>query len=189
MKAAFAATALLLATAAPAKADVVIPRPGPPGPADADRSEIFVGLYAHDIDTPLNLRGFNEGVDVQLGWRGARLRALSAIGAPSPYVFGAVNTAGDVHYAAAGISWKIGRKIYVRPGIGLAIHSAPSFDGPRPQRSLGSRIVFEPELAVGVQLSDRISVEASLVHLSHATLFDGHNPGMDNAGLRLNYRF
>jgi hypothetical protein len=186
LKAAFAATALLLAAAAPAQADVITPEP--PGPRPGDRSEIFFGVYAHDIDTPLNLRGYNEGVDIQVGWRGGRLRGLSAIGAPSPHVFAAANTAGDVHYAAAGVSWKIGGQVYVRPGLGLAVHTAPSFER-NPARSLGSRIVFEPELAVGVQLSDRVSVEASLVHLSHATLFDGHNPGMDNAGLRLNYRF
>ena len=157
--------------------------------APAQAGEIFGGVYAHDIDTPLNLRGFGEGVDLQLGWRGERIRSLGAIGAPSPYVYGALNTAGDVHYAAAGIGWKIGRQVYVRPGIGIAVHTAPSFDGPRPERSLGSRILFAPELAVGVQVSDRVSVEASLIHLSHGTLLDPHNPGMDNAGVRLNYRF
>jgi lipid A 3-O-deacylase len=183
MKAALAASTLLLAfAAAPAAAQDRGQRPG-------DRSEIFVGVYAHDVDTPLNLRGFSEGVDLQVGWRGGRLRGLSAIGAPSPHIFAAANTAGDVHYAAAGVSWKIGGRVYVRPGIGLAVHTAPSFDGPRPERSLGSRIVFEPELGVGVEVSDRVSVEASLVHLSHATLFDEHNPGMDNIGVRLNYRF
>lgn len=182
MKAATALILFLSATSTPAFAQ------GSAGPRPGDRSEVFVGVYAHDIESPLNLRGFGEGVDVQLGWRGGRVRSLSAIGAPSPYVFGALNTAGDVHYAAAGVSWKIGRKVYLRPGLGLAVHSAPSFERD-PARSLGSRIVFEPEVAVGVQVSERISVEASLVHLSHSTLFDRHNPGMDNAGVRLNYRF
>jgi len=187
MKAALAALPLLLLAAAPAAAaDVVLPAVTV---ADDYDNEVFVGVYAHDVDTPLNLRGLGEGVDFQLGWRGDRMRGLSAIGAPSPYAFVAVNTGGDVHYAAAGISWKIGRRLYVRPGIGLAVHTAPSFDGPRPERSLGSRILFEPEVAIGVQATDRISVEASLVHMSHATLLDGHNPGMDNLGLRLNYRF
>lgn len=181
MKAVTASILLLAAAASPALAQTET-RPG-------DRSEVFVGVYAHDIDTPLNLRGFGEGVDIQLGWRGARLRGLSAIGSPSPHVFGALNTAGDVHYAAAGISWRIGGRVYVRPGIGLAVHTAPSFDGPRPERSLGSRILFAPEVAVGVEISERASVEASLVHLSHAALFDPHNPGMDNLGVRLNYRF
>ena len=156
-------------------------------PAQAD--EVYAGFYAHDVETPLNLRGYGDGVDFQLGWRGDRMRSLSAIGAPSPYAFVAVNTGGDAHYAAAGIGWRIGRTVYLRPGIGLAVHTAPDFDGPQPERSLGSRVLFAPELSVGVQASERVSVEASWVHLSHATLLGDHNPGMDNIGLRLNYRF
>jgi hypothetical protein len=157
-------------------------------PAYAD--EIFVGVYAHDVDTPLNLRGFNEGVDLQLGWRGERIRALSAVGAPSPYAFAALNTAGDMHYAAAGVSWKIGGRVYVRPGIGLAVHTGPVEPRlPQPNRGMGSRILFEPELGIGVEVNERLSVEASLVHMSHATLFDDQNPGIDNIGVRLNYRF
>ncbi|MEA3018064.1 MAG: lipid 3-O-deacylase [Sphingomonadales bacterium] len=166
-----AALATLLLAAAPAQAD-----------------EVMVGLYAHDVDTPLNLRGYGEGVDFQLGWRGERFRGLRVVGAPSPYAFIAANTAGDAHYAAAGLSWKIGGRVYARPGIGLAVHTAPSFDR-RPERSLGSRILIEPELALGVAVGARASVEASWVHMSHSTLFDPHNPGMDNIGLRLNYRF
>jgi hypothetical protein len=181
-----AATLIALLLAAPAAAADTVISPPPPRPYT---NEVFVGVYAHDVDTPLNLRGFSEGADFQLGWRGGRIRALDAIGGPQPYAFVAVNTGGDLHYAAAGISWKIGRRVYVRPGIGLAVHTAPSFDGPNPDRSLGSRILFEPEVAVGVQASDRISIEASLVHMSHATLLDGHNPGIDNIGIRLNYRF
>ncbi len=155
------------------------------------RNEVFVGAFAHDVDSPLNLRGLGEGVDFQLGWRGGRIRGLSAIGAPQPYAFVAINTGGSSeHYAAAGISWKIGRTVYLRPGIGLAVHTAPTDPNrPEPREALGSRILFEPELAVGVQVGERVSIEASLVHMSHATLFDGHNPGIDNVGLRLNYRF
>jgi len=163
----------LLAFAAPARAD-----------------EVTVGLYAHDIDTPLNLRGFNEGMDFQLGWRGDRMRALSFVGSPSPHAFVAVNTAGDAHYAAAGIGWKIGRSVYVRPGIGLAVHTADVAPRlPDGRRALGSRVLFAPELALGVQVSDRISIEASLVHLSNAGLLADHNPGIDNFGVRLSYRF
>ncbi len=157
-------------------------------PAQAE--EVFVGLYAHDVDTPLNLRGLNRGTDFVLGLRGERMRSLGAIGAPRPYALVGVNSAGDMHYATAGISWGIGGAVYVRPGIGLAVHTAPP--DPRraePREAFGSRILFAPEVAVGVEMSERLSIEASLVHMSHATLLDGHNPGIDNVGLRLNYRF
>ena len=182
-KLAFIPLSLSLA-AAPAAAETIT------GTAPGYDNEVFVGFYAHDVDSPLNLRGLGEGVDFQLGWRGGRMRSLSAIGSPSPYVFVAVNTAGDAHYAAAGISWRIGRTVYVRPGIGLAVHTGDvRVDPAEPRRALGSRILFEPELAVGVQVSERISVEASLVHLSNAGLLANQNPGIDNVGVRLNYRF
>ncbi|WP_167737476.1 acyloxyacyl hydrolase [Sphingomonas parva] len=159
--------------------------------APASAQEVFGGLYVHDVETPLNLSGNVErGADLELGWRGRRIRALSAIGSPSPHAFVSLNSAGDTHFAAAGISWKIGRTIYVRPGVGLAIHTGPSRVDPGERRiDFGSRILFEPELGVGAALSDRLSLEASWVHLSHARLFGAQNPGIDTIGLRLNYRF
>jgi lipid A 3-O-deacylase len=156
-------------------------------PARAD--ELFGGVSVHDVDTPLNKGGFEGGLDVQAGWRGSRIRALKAVGAPSPYAFVSVSTEGDTNLAAAGISWKIGHSVYLRPGIGLAVHDRSShvvYGGLR--GDLGSRILFEPELGIGVRLGDRLSVEASWVHVSHATLFSDQNPGMDNIGLRLNYK-
>ena len=50
----------------------------------------------------------------------------------------------------------------------------------------GSRVLFEPELGLGTRINDRLSVEASWVHMSHATLFGRENPGIDNLGVRVN---
>jgi hypothetical protein len=158
------------------------------GPAAAQ--EIFGGVYAHDVDTGLTKSGIEEGVDFELGWRGERLRFLSAVGSPSPHAFVSVNSAGNTHFASAGISWKIGRKVYARPGIGLAVHTGPGSVVPGDDRiDFGSRILFAPEIGIGVQASERLSVEASWVHLSHAQLFSPQNPGLDTIGVRLNYRF
>jgi lipid A 3-O-deacylase len=157
----------------------------------ASAQEVFGGVYAHDVDTPLNLRGIEPGVDFQLGWRGGAIGGLGFIGAPSPYAFAALNSNGDAHYAAAGISWTIGGKLYLRPGLGLAVHTGPIHPDPaEPRRSFGSRILFEPELGIGYRFGERLSAEASWVHMSHAGLFNSRqNPGIDNIGLRLNYRF
>ncbi len=98
------------------------------------------------------------------------------------------NLTGDTSFAAAGLSWKIGDRIYLRPAIGLAVHDGPDFSvGPDgSQTQLGSRIVFEPELSVGVRLSETIDLEASWVHLSHGKIFNSvQNPGRDSVGLRL----
>ncbi|MEP3225028.1 MAG: acyloxyacyl hydrolase [Parasphingorhabdus sp.] len=154
----------------------------------ARADEIFVGVAAHEVDTPLSFRIDEQGVDFQAGYRGDPIQGLSFIGAPSPYIFASINSAGDTSLIAAGVSWKIGTTFYLRPGIGLAIHDGPSqrFAADGSQIQLGSRILFEPELSVGVQLSKRIDLEATWVHVSHAQLFNGNqNPGLDIIGARL----
>lgn len=158
------------------------------GPAAAQ--EVFGGLYAHDVDTGLTRSGVEDGVDLELGWRGERLRALRVVGSPSPHFYVSLNSAGDTHFASAGISWKIGGTVYVRPGIGLAVHTGSDGQFQRPDRiAFGSRLLFAPELGLGVRIDEALSVEASWVHLSHAQLFSRQNPGLDTIGLRLNYRF
>lgn len=158
--------------------------------APASAQEIFGGLYVHDVDTGLTKSGIEEGADVSLGWRGERIRFLRAVGGPRPQAFVSLNSAGDTHFAAAGLSWTIGGRVYLRPGIGLAVHSGPARPAPGDDRiDFGSRILFAPELGLGVRLGGRTSIEASWVHLSHAQLFGPQNPGLDNFGLRLNHRF
>lgn len=152
-------------------------------PAAAHAGEIFSGLYVHDVKLPTDKSGLEDGMDVQLGYRGGRIGQTPL----QPYVFGALNTAGETSYAALGVAAKFGRKVYVRPGIGLAIHNGSAADYYRRDKiAFGSRILFEPELAVGAQVNSRLSLEASWVHMSHATLFSPENPGIDNLGVRLN---
>jgi len=156
----------------------------------AQAGEVFGGLYSHDLDI-VTEAGIEEGVDLELGWRGDRIESLRAIGRPSPYALVSLNSAGDTHFAAAGLSWKFGKRVYVRPGIGLAIHTGPDDNDFSDDRiDFGSRILFEPEIGLGYQVNERMSVEASWVHLSHAKLFNrNQNPGLDTVGVRLNYRF
>jgi len=157
--------------------------------APAAASELFGGVYAHGVNTPLSLGGSPEGgFDFQLGFRGGRIVPGTKL---EPYVFGALNSKGTTHYGAAGLAWKFGDRLYVRPGLGLAIHSgsAANFDNPDNHKiEFGSRILFEPEVGVGARINDRLSVEASWVHMSHATLFSRQNPGIDNLGVRLNLK-
>ncbi len=155
-------------------------------PSAAIAGEVFGGLYRHGVDTPLTLGGSPEGgVDLQLGYRTGPIRGTEL----APYAFGALNSTGDTSYAAIGMAWKFGDRIYVRPGIGLAIHNGSASNFNRTDRiAFGSRILFEPELGIGVSLNERATMEASWVHLSHATLFGDQNPGIDNIGLRFNLK-
>ena len=87
----------------------------------AQAGELFGGLYVHGVNTPLSLGGSPEGgVDLQLGYRGGPILGGLKL---EPYAFGAVNTSGDTNYAAVGLSRKFGDRIYIRPGIGLAVHT------------------------------------------------------------------
>ena len=155
----------------------------------AQAGEVFGGLYVHGVDTPLTLGGSPEGgADFQLGYRGGPIIDGTGL---EPYVFGAINSKGDTSYAAAGLSWKFGDRIYIRPGLGIAVHtgSARNFDNPFNDKiEHGSRVLFEPELGIGARISERMTIEASWVHLSHATLFGKQNPGIDNIGARLNFK-
>ena len=154
--------------------------------APAEAGEIFGGVYVHDVDTVLTKSGFESGADIQLGYRGDKIRGSRL----QPYIFGAVNTAGETNYAAVGLSAKFGDKAYIRPGLGLAVHTGSAGNFQRTDRiAFGSRVLFEPELGIGYQVNDRFSLEGSWVHMSHAQIFGKQNPGIDNFGARLNYRF
>jgi hypothetical protein len=151
--------------------------------APAQAGEVFGGLYAHDVKLPTDKSGIEGGADVMLGWRGGAIGRTPL----QPYLFGALNTAGQTSYAAAGLSARFGRSLYVRPGLGIAIHNGSAGDFYRRDKiAFGSRLLFEPELAVGAQVNNRLSVEASWVHMSHAQLFGRENPGIDNLGVRVN---
>ena len=148
----------------------------------ATAGELFGGLYVHDVKLPTDKSGIESGMDVQLGYRGGAIGHTPL----QPYVFGALNTAGATSYAAIGLSAKFGHSIYIRPGLGIAIHNGSADKFYRADKiAFGSRILFEPEIGVGAKLSDRLSVEASWVHMSHAQLFGRENPGIDNLGVRL----
>ena len=90
-----------------------------------------------------------------------------------------------------GLAFKFGDKFFIRPGLGIAVHTGSTRDYTRPgsdRIDFGSRVLFEPELGVGFRISERATVEASWVHMSHAQLFSAQNPGIDNFGARVSFR-
>lgn len=160
-------TGLILTTASPAAA-----------------TDIFGGIYKHDVKLPTDLSGVEKGFDFQIGARGGGIAHTPL----QPYVFAALNSAGDTSYVAAGLSAKFGGPIFIRPGLGIAVHtgSASKFDIPGNGKiEFGSRVLFEPELGIGMQVAPMVTAEASWVHMSHGTLFAKENPGIDNVGIRL----
>ena len=154
-------------------------------PSAAEAGEIFGGIHVHDVKTPLDKSGIEDGLDFSVGYRGGRMFGTFL----QPYIFGALNSAGQTDYAAAGISARfgLGGGWYIRPGVGLAIHDGSAGKFYRTDKiAFGSRVLFEPEVGVGKQLNRKLSIEASWVHMSHAQLEGRENPGIDNLGFRVN---
>jgi lipid A 3-O-deacylase len=156
-------------------------------PTHAAAQEVFLGGAFGGVDTPFSLDIDQRGGAIQGGYRAAPAAVLSAIGSPSPYILASVNVDGKTSFVAAGLSWKFGDTVYVRPGIGLALNDngkarfAPSGD----RLDLGSTLLFEPEIAIGAKLVHNLSIEAAWTHISHAQLFGGQNPGLDVIGVRM----
>jgi len=151
-------------------------------PALAD--DLWLGVYQHDIT--LAQTRFETGQDLKAGWIGDRIAALRLIGRPSPHLLVSKSLNNGTDYLAAGLNWTLGKILYARPGIGLAVHNGPSRAYRQGRRvDLGSPVVFEPELAFGWRIKPGLALEASWIHLSHATLFSRQNRGMDSWGVRL----
>jgi lipid A 3-O-deacylase len=151
-------------------------------PARAD--QIWLGLYDHDAT--ISQTKFEGGADIKAGWIGERIERLRGIGRPAAHLLVSKSLNGHTDYVAAGLNWTVGETWYLRPGIGLAVNNGPSRAVREGRRvDIGAPVTFEPELAVGWRLSDRVAVEASWIHLSHAMLLSKQNRGMDSIGVRL----
>jgi hypothetical protein len=175
--------------------------------SSARAGAVWVGAYGHDAIAPDR---HERGLDFQFGYRTDRIDSLSGIGRPEADAFVMFNTRTSTHMAAVGLSWPInlGEGVYLRPGFGLAYTTgkavlppanAPGLSPAEIQRRInlahrridfGSNVLFKPELALGVNVSERLALEVSYVHFSHGQVFhQGKNQGLDDLGARVVWRF
>ena len=177
--------------------------------SSAFAGEAFLGLYRHDIDDTISHGHYESSPSVIVGVKTARLEELPVIWKPRIHLLAGINARGGTSYIASGLSGDINlpKRFYVEPGIGIAIHDGkvnlPSPDEPgisaqeqakrlrdwETKLDLGSRVLFEPELTFGWKANERLSFEASWIHLSHAHLAGYQNPGLGDLGIRLVYRY
>jgi hypothetical protein len=189
---------------------------GAVAPGQAQAGEAFVGVYGHDVTfigdlVGLGAAGREHGVDLHLGYRTAPVEALRMIWKPQIHAFVSINSQFKSDFAAVGLDWRIplwSEKLYFRPGIGLAYTDGKTHHPPANVPGLtlaeqdrraslyynridfGSQVLFEPEFALGYDVSDRVAVEASYTHLSHGQIFaSGKNQGLDDAGVRVVWKF
>jgi lipid A 3-O-deacylase len=176
--------------------------------------EFAIGLLAHGIRRPFTSApppSYNiyEGeeergtADVQILYRSAPLFKVLK---PRLTARLQVNTAGRTSFASIGAEWRqhiLHDRFYGQIGIGLTIHDgyrytpdpfaadisaaavARRYDIYSRRTAFGSRVLFNPNLSLGVRLNDRWAIEAALEHFSHKQLFSKQNPGIDTVGIRL----
>lgn len=182
--------------------------------APVAQAEIAVGILAHGIRKPFRAApppGFDlyEGeeergtADVQIIYRSAPIATALK---PRLTARLQLNTEGRTSFASVGAEWRqhiLRGRVYGQTGIGLTIHDgyrytpdpfAPGLSMAEVLRrgdiysrrtAFGSRVLFNPNLSLGVRLNDRWAIEAAFEHFSHRGIFSKQNPGINNLGIRL----
>lgn len=164
--------------------------------------------FADDLEPEFAfLESTEEGgtADVQLGLRTRPVGPAWLLG-PRLSLKAQINTDGRTNFYSAGADWRreiVGGRAYLQAGIGLTYQDGYEFT-PDPfapglsrrefdrryeiysnRTSFGSKVLFNPNLSIGVVLRDAWAVEGVWEHYSHKQVFDDQNPGIDNFGLRL----
>ncbi|WP_267381169.1 MULTISPECIES: acyloxyacyl hydrolase [unclassified Sphingomonas] len=204
-KSALGATVLLASAPGSAQTEQVQERAASP--------EIGFGIFAHGVRRPWTAalppgviyEGEEERgtADVQFVYRSAPLtKALK----PRLTARLQINTDGRTDFASVGAEWRqhvFSNRLYGQIGIGLTIQDGyrytpdpfasgisvaeaeRRYDIYRNRTAFGSRVLFNPNLSIGVRVNRRWAVEAAFEHFSHRRLFSEQNPGIDTVGLRL----
>jgi hypothetical protein len=179
------------------------------GSGGARADEVALGAYAHDVDTFISSHAREAGADIEVAYRTSPIEGLRAIGRPMIVLELFGNTAGRTSFGSLSFTWRrywLHERLYGQIGFGMAIHDhfdeipdpyAPGLPPAEAQhrlaiaqnfKALGTRVLFDDQLALGWRLTPRFAIEASWVHISNAGL--GHsNPGLDDFGGRLVWRF
>ncbi len=158
----------------------------------AGAAEVFAGAFIHDVDLGLTACCSEDGANIQFGIRSGPLGRFLG-GELRAYALGSVSAGDGVAFGAIGLAvrYDLTDALYLQPGLGAAVHDGPGekYQATNDRLYFGSRVLFQPELSLGWRLNDRLAAELSWVHLSHAQLAGKQNPGTDDIGLRLVWRF
>lgn len=188
--------------------------------ARAAAADVKLGILKHDVTfigdaLGVGASGRESGIDVSLAVYFERPFAKANPFVPRPYLIGSVNSAGDTSFIGGGISYKFNflHRFYFHPELGLVVHNGeigfgPLSETPPDQRmaelqrrsgstQLGSRVLFQPGLSFGMNITQRTAFEFSYLHISNGQILNGHvfgrpgntNGGIDMVGGRLVYHF
>ncbi len=161
--------------------------------------EISVGGFAHDFND-IGHGKESGSADIQVEVDTTRPPILRLIGAPRVNVFAAVNTAGGVDSAGAGLVWdhRLFGQLYGFLDAGLAVNNGdltaplgPAGDHARAnQLQLGSHVLFREALGLEWRFARHWAIAGEYIHQSNGQILaHGANEGINDLGLKLAYRF
>lgn len=157
-------------------------------PAESWLYEVRGGVLAHDI--PIVAAGRTES-GVSLNAELAFTPSLPLFGgAIRPVIGGSFAFNGQTSWIYVDARWEwAGPLFFFGIGVGPAIQTGNNlYVSSNGQKALGSRVLFHIPLEVGLQITPKVRVSAFYEHVSNGyTAFP--NPGMDNIGGRLAFRF
>ena len=94
----------------------------------------------------------------------------------------------------SGFTWRINLtdRFFIEPTFGGVIHDGrlnrPTV-GPRIRSEFGSRILFRETIALGVNLSENVTLILQSAHMSHAEFAGDDNSGQTDFNLKLGIKF
>ncbi|GAM98522.1 hypothetical protein U91I_02157 [alpha proteobacterium U9-1i] len=176
---------------------------GGAGRAEAVES-VHVGVLAHNVchvDCKNGNKEDGPALEIQANWGSPEF--LSWALAPTPYAVLSTNLAQDTSFVGVGLEWsfEINDDWSFEPGFGYVIHDGdiqnpyPSGDPRAVEFSeshvlLGSRDLFRTSFGLSRDLGGPWEAQLFYSHLSHGQILGkGRNQGMDQAGIRIGYRF
>lgn len=151
-------------------------------------SELRAGALAHDIGFLGG--GKEDGVDLNAEVLFHSPRILDFAYSPRPHLGIQVNGRGQTSQIYAGLTWTFWPfdRLWVGFGAGGTLHNGETGDNVPGRKALGSHVLFRLSGEVGYDVTDHVSVSLYFDHESNAGLAD-NNQGLNNAGIRVGYRF
>jgi lipid A 3-O-deacylase len=157
--------------------------------------QVKTGVLAHDIGVfGSHIEG---GADVVGEVLFTSPAFFSLIGAPRPTLGASVNTEGKTDYAYLDLTWTAtvwhtnpgtAEGIYVGGFLGGAVHDGRLRERDDHDKDLGTRALYHLGVEAGYQITPVYSIEAYFSHLSNADA-SSRNPGLNNLGLRVGFKF
>ncbi len=165
--------------------------------SDSFVSEVRVGVLKHDI--AFFGRDKEESIDVnaEILFRAPRWESLDNSSAfvrwflsPRPHIGASVNTRGYTSLYYAGVTWDIPFKqtFFFEASFGGAVHDGEKATPLPNRKELGCRVLFRGAASLGMNVTDHATISLMLEHASNGGLCE-NNEGLNNAGVRLGYRF